>query len=168
MDAIREQKVYLEGSAHEVQVLTNYKNLIYFTTTKELNRRQVRQYETLSTFNFRILYVKGSENARADALSRKPEYLSNKTHESYTILRQDSNSLVLNQRQLAITGQEDTEKMWPGYANDPVVAEQRRQLGEGFAFTLGGTLLFQERIYVPTRDRIRFVKEFHGAMAHGH
>ena len=87
MDAIREQKVYLEGSAHEVLVLTNYKNLIYYTTTKELNRRQVRQYETLSTFNFRILYIKGSENARADALSKKPEYLLNKTHESYTILR---------------------------------------------------------------------------------
>ena len=58
--------------------------------------------------------------------------------------------------------------MWLGYANDPVVAEQRRQLGEGFAFTLGGALLFQERIYMPTRDRVRFVKEFHGAMAHGH
>ena len=122
MDAVREWKVYLEGSAYEVQILTDHKNLIYFTTTKELNRRQVRWYETLSTVKLRISYVKGTEIARADALSRKPEYLANKTHESHTVLRQDGDSLVVNQRQLATTSQA-AEKIWKGYANDPVVAE---------------------------------------------
>ena len=42
VDAFRQWKVYLEGSKHTVTVFTDYKNLIYFTTTKELNRRQVR------------------------------------------------------------------------------------------------------------------------------
>ena len=47
-------------------------------------------------YNFRIIYIKGTENARANALSRKPEYLSNKIYELRVILKQDSDSLVFN------------------------------------------------------------------------
>jgi hypothetical protein len=50
----------------------------------------------LALYNFRILYIKGLENAKADALSRKPEYLSNKTHKSQAILRADGDLLVFN------------------------------------------------------------------------
>ena len=49
----------------------DYKNLIGFLTTKELNQRQVRQVEILAEYYFEIQYIKGIENARADALSRK-------------------------------------------------------------------------------------------------
>jgi hypothetical protein len=35
--ALHEWRIYLEGSTFLVQVLIDYKNLIYFTTTKELN-----------------------------------------------------------------------------------------------------------------------------------
>ena len=83
-------------------MLTDHKNLIYFTTTKELNRQQVRWAETLASYNFIISYVKGTKNARADALSRKPEYHTNKTHESRAILREDGDSLVFNKPQLAL------------------------------------------------------------------
>jgi hypothetical protein len=55
----------------------------------------------LAIYNFKILYIKGNENARADTLSRKPEYLENKTYESYTIFRQEGDSLVFNSAQLA-------------------------------------------------------------------
>jgi hypothetical protein len=37
--AFQKWRVYLEGSKHTVKILTNYKNLTYFTTTKKLNRR---------------------------------------------------------------------------------------------------------------------------------
>jgi hypothetical protein len=57
----------------------------------------------LALYNFRILYIKGLENAKADALSRKPEYLSNKTHKSRAILKTDSDLLVFNKQQLAAT-----------------------------------------------------------------
>lgn len=98
MDAVREWKVYLEGAAHEIQILTDHKNLIYFTITKELNRRQVRWYETLFIIKLWISYVKGTENAWADALSRKLEYLANKTYESHIMLWKDGNLLVVNYR----------------------------------------------------------------------
>jgi hypothetical protein len=40
--AFQKWRVYLERSKHQIRVLTNYKNLTYFITTKALNRRQVR------------------------------------------------------------------------------------------------------------------------------
>jgi hypothetical protein len=35
-------RYYLEGARYTVSVFTDYKNLIYFTTTKQLTQRQVR------------------------------------------------------------------------------------------------------------------------------
>ena len=81
--------MYLEGSKHTVQVFTDYKNLVYFTTSKELNRRQVRWYEEMATFNIRISYRKGSENDRADALSRRTDYMKGETKQKQAILQLD-------------------------------------------------------------------------------
>ena len=65
--AFQEWQVYLEGSKYPVEVYTDHKNLLYFTTTKQLNRRQVRWSELLSAHNFKISYRKGNDNAKADA-----------------------------------------------------------------------------------------------------
>ena len=54
-------------------IKTDYKNLIRFLTTKELNRRQVKWVEMLVKYYFKIKYVKGIDNIRADILSRKIE-----------------------------------------------------------------------------------------------
>jgi hypothetical protein len=45
--------------------------------TKVLNRRQIRWSETLSVYNFKIFYKKGSDNMKADALSRQADYAQN-------------------------------------------------------------------------------------------
>ena len=84
--AFQQWKVYLEGSRHQVSVLTDHKNLIYFTSTKVLNRRQVRWAEELARFNYKITYQKGSENNRADALSRRNDYIQDKKPISHAIL----------------------------------------------------------------------------------
>lgn len=148
--------------------MTDHKNLIYFTTTKELNRRQVRWSETLAQFNFRISYVKGTENARADALSRKPEYLSNKTHPSHAILKAEGDGLVYNVRQLAVIERMGTSALEDlireGYKGD-LMAETE---GPDFSKNNQGLILFQGRIYIPSSVRKAFVTEFHGLPAHGH
>jgi hypothetical protein len=38
MEAFKEWRVYLEGATLLVKVLIDHKNLLYFTTTKQLNR----------------------------------------------------------------------------------------------------------------------------------
>ena len=45
--AFRQWCNYLEGSAHVILVLSDHKNLRYFTTTKQLTCRQVRWSEYL-------------------------------------------------------------------------------------------------------------------------
>ena len=44
-----------------------------FLTTKKLNQKQVRWAEILAEYYFKIEYVKGIDNVRADALSKKAE-----------------------------------------------------------------------------------------------
>ena len=71
--ALEEWRPELQGTTEPFEVITDHKNLEYFTTTKALNQRQVRWSEFLSQFNFRIIYRPGSKAIRPDALSRKPE-----------------------------------------------------------------------------------------------
>jgi hypothetical protein len=40
--AFQDWRVYLEGSPHQIRVISDHKNLEYFLTSKQLNRRQAR------------------------------------------------------------------------------------------------------------------------------
>ena len=71
--ALEEWRPELQGTQEPFEVITDHKNLEYFTTTKALSQRQVRWSEFLSQFNFRIVYRPGSRAVRPDALSRKSE-----------------------------------------------------------------------------------------------
>ena len=67
--AFKTWRTYLEGAQHTVLVKTDHKNLTFFTTTKELTRRQARWAEILLQYDFRIVHCKGTENGQADTLS---------------------------------------------------------------------------------------------------
>ena len=54
-------------------VITNYKNLEYFTTRRLLSERHVRWADTLSMYNLTFVYRPRKVNGRADAMSRKEE-----------------------------------------------------------------------------------------------
>ncbi|KAL2010988.1 hypothetical protein VTN00DRAFT_3706 [Thermoascus crustaceus] len=56
MAAVREWRHYLEGAKHQVMIYCNHKNLAYFTTSKELTRRQVRWAEELAPYDIKITY----------------------------------------------------------------------------------------------------------------
>jgi hypothetical protein len=67
-----EWRLELEGAKHPIKVLTDYRNLEYFMTTKLLNRRQTRWSEYLSCFNFKIMFRPGRAGAKPDTLTRQP------------------------------------------------------------------------------------------------
>lgn len=50
--------------------VTDYKGLIHLLNQKNLSGRQARWLEKISSFDFEVVYVPGSENVVADALSR--------------------------------------------------------------------------------------------------
>jgi len=61
---------YLEGSASAIDIVTDHKNLEYFSTTKILTHRQARWSEYLSQFNLIIRFRPGCLGAKPDALMR--------------------------------------------------------------------------------------------------
>ena len=73
VEAFKTWRHYLEGSRHEVFVLTNHNNLRQFMDTKSLSSRQVRWAQELSCYHFQIDYHQDKANGAADALSRYPQ-----------------------------------------------------------------------------------------------
>ena len=76
--AFQEWRSELEGSAHQVQVWCDHRNLQYFRTARMLNDRQARWSDFLSRFDLVIKYFPGRQNVEADALSRRHQ---DDTHE---------------------------------------------------------------------------------------
>ena len=69
-EAFKTWRHYLEGSGDPIDVVTDHKNLEYFSTTKILTRRQVRWLEYLHTFNMVIRFRPGKLGAKPDAITR--------------------------------------------------------------------------------------------------
>jgi len=75
VDCFKQWRHYLEGAQHQVELLSDHANLVWFMTTKVLSRRQVRWAEWLASIDFRVTYRAGKLNEAADAASRRPDYL---------------------------------------------------------------------------------------------
>jgi transposase InsO family protein len=84
--ALEHWRIYAE-SCSDLIIFSDHKNLVNFTTTKTLNRRQVRWAELLGQHKFKIVYTPGKENGRADALSRRPDIAGTKEITKSTILK---------------------------------------------------------------------------------
>ena len=70
---LKEWKAFLYSTTELFKVVIDYKNLTGFLTTKELNQRQVKQVKELAEYYFKIKYIKGTENAKVNVLSKKIE-----------------------------------------------------------------------------------------------
>ena len=78
VEAFKTWRHYLEGSQHEVLVLTNYNNLRRFMDTKSLSSKQVSWAQELSRYHFRIDYRQGKSNGAANTLFRYPQQSAEK------------------------------------------------------------------------------------------
>ncbi len=173
VDSFKQWRVYLEGPRHQVQVYTDHKNLLYFTTTKVLNRRQVRWSEELSSYNFQIQYRKGSENSKADALSRRADHMADRPQVNQAILQENPDGSIVYNRQNAATlriDNRDLEKRVKlELAKDSVAQDIIENIEDNADFEVtNGILTFQGLIYVPTRCRQEVIDDHHKSMVHGH
>ncbi|KAL0164855.1 hypothetical protein M9458_040608, partial [Cirrhinus mrigala] len=71
--ALEEWRHWLEGAEHPFTVLTDHRNLEYLRSAKTLNHRQARWALYFTRFRFQVTYRPGSQNTKADALSRVHE-----------------------------------------------------------------------------------------------
>jgi len=159
--ALKEWRAFLQGTEGPFVVKTDHKNLTGFLTTKELNRRQVRWAEMLAEYHFEIQHTKGTDNARADALSRKAE-LQNDEKPSGAMLRKDDDGLIrYNHPKIAATqeGQihESPESDWTQKIREAQSEDPDSEQYEN-----------REATYVPRSIAEEFIKEFHEGMTQGH
>ncbi len=104
IQCFKEWRHYLVGVNHKIKVYTNHKNLTLFLTIKDLNKRQIRWYETLTDYDFKIIYHKGSENRRADTLSWREDLKSEEQVDNTPLLRKTKDgNLMLGTREISVT-----------------------------------------------------------------
>jgi transposase InsO family protein len=179
-----EWRPHLEGSAHPITVLTDHRNLEYFMSTKNLNRRQARWSEFLSRFDFKIQYRPGKAGGKPDALTRRSEDLPKGGDERLRNMEQlvikpfNLSSLLLYADNLPVP---DLENLWTtAYEEDPfpnAVLESLNQHARSHpkvsladCSRRGDRLLFRDRLWVPNYDplRLEILRTHHDIPAAGH
>ncbi|MCU1441842.1 MAG: hypothetical protein JWP85_2839, partial [Rhodoglobus sp.] len=190
VSAFKQWRHYLEGPNQTVLVYTDHRNLEYFSTTKNLNRRQARWAESMAEFDFKIIYRPGTKNGKADALSRRPEY---RLEGGGTLGKQPVDTFfkpgqlvdeefMVSAVSLASKGAIDWSKNFLDHvrqaaSGDPLWVglkervENGERLGEMKDFEAkDGLLLFKNRLYIPADDRIkiRIAEAEHDSKVAGH
>ncbi|SPC67056.1 uncharacterized protein UHOD_11464 [Ustilago sp. UG-2017b] len=174
---------YLEGAKFQVQVLTDHRSLEYFTTTKQLNRRQARWSELLADFDFVIQYRPGAQAGLPDALTRRSDM---RPMDRGLLLMREHNPdnfqtlLKPHQLQLAATGtltvkSDITDKIHDALPRDPWTSSLLEQvhlgsLPTGFAINSMNLLTYQDLVVVPDVDDLRLliVQDRHDSPSAGH
>ena len=70
VEALKVWRHWLEGAKHPFLIWTDHRNLEYIRQAKRLNPRQARWAMFFTRFVFTLSYRPGSQNIKADALSR--------------------------------------------------------------------------------------------------
>ncbi|SLM33895.1 hypothetical protein LPUS_02498 [Lasallia pustulata] len=73
VEAIHHWRYYCQGARHPIVVLTDHANLVWFMTTPNLTRRQLKWAEKLAEYDFNVTYREDKKNP-ADSLLRRPDY----------------------------------------------------------------------------------------------
>ncbi|KAI2659133.1 Transposon Tf2-9 polyprotein [Labeo rohita] len=140
--ALEEWRHWLEGACNPFVILTDHKNLEYLRSAKVLNHRQARWALFFTRFDFTINYRPGSQNLKADALSR--------IHEPNQAIHPPESILPASLIVAPVTWDVMTE-ITEAQAQDPPPAECPDNL-----------------TYVPAVLRSRILSEVHTAPSSGH
>ena len=127
----------------------------------------------MSQYNFRIHYQKGSENAKADALSRQADYLQDKLVVSHAILWEDEQENMSFNRQFNLTIRvEDNvfeNEIRKALENDKLAQQVLQNIRDHESFKKEkGLLLFQGLVYVPVSLQQKLIEESHFNKTHSH
>ena len=76
VEALMHWKHLLEGAKFPIKIYSDHRNLTYFLKKQNYSNRQLNWRTGLSYFDYQIIPIKGKENSRADALSRRHEAIS--------------------------------------------------------------------------------------------
>ena len=186
VQALKEWRRYLRGSGQHFKVLTDHKNLIRFTTTKELTDRQIRWSELLSGFEFKIEFRPGKEGGKPDALTRRKADMPQEGDERLTqkeriLLPKEKYFDTRIQEMETITfGTDNEREISNESAKDKEIQMIKGQLDKGNKQMKGvalglcqwkdGYLWHQGKIWIPNSEGIRtnLIRRHHDILQAGH
>ncbi len=173
VNSFKQWRVYLKEFKHQIQVYTDHKNLLYFTITKVLNRRQIKWSKKLSSYNFQIQYRKKSKNLKINVLSRRADHMTDRSQVNQTILQQNQNDFIVYNKQNAATLRiynRDLEKRIKlELAKNSVAQNIIENIADNANFEITNEILiFQDLIYVSTRCRQEIIDNYHKSIIHKH
>lgn len=164
IEALRKWRSYLQGARHKVVILSDHRNLQFFTTSKEFTRRQARWYDKIKEYDIIIKYCKGTENSWADALSRRPD-LMEKSNEKATLFRNTKDGMVLQKQTLNATIVEAPE---PAIWEKIREAQKQDTYAHNISKETGQLVTINGLVYVPRSMRNEVMKLNHDAPSAGH
>ena len=169
----KEWKIYLKKFKYQIQIFTDHKNLLYFTTIKVLNQRQIRWSKKLSKYNFKIIYRAENKNFKADAFNKKSDYFEKIEEPNEAILKKSINqSLNYNTKYIITISsvQHDNallKEIKKKQINDRNCQKWVKKQPE--EVTIRDKILhFQGLIYVPISLRSKMIREHHNPRIYEH
>ena len=99
-EAFKIWRHYLEGPAYPIDVVMDYKNLEYFSTTKVLTQRQAQWPEYLFQFNLVIRFRPGHLGTKPDTLTRQWDIYPKEENTGYVTVNPHNFKLIFTQEQL--------------------------------------------------------------------
>jgi len=175
VDSLEHYRHMFEGLGQTITIYSDHHNLLWFTETKIYNRRQARWAEKLSKYNFVIHFRPGIQGGKPDALSRRPDYVSeNSIREPSPVLKPgqlaapEVNSVeeeVGDVRGDANLRQSIVEAL----ARDPIASAHLESPANGFSGE-EGLLLKDGVVYVPGDNgiKLRILQGCHDGKTAGH
>ena len=119
-EAFKIWRHYLKGLAYPIDVVTDHKNLEYFSTTKVLTQRQVWWSKYLSQFNLVIRFHSGHLGTKLDALTRRWDVYPKGGNTGYATVNPHNFKYIFTQEQLVASIQA-TVLLFPSFHAATVV-----------------------------------------------
>src|ERR1700759_172817 len=181
--ALEEWRHFLEGANHPVDIRTDHKNLEYFMSARNLNRRQARWSIYLARFDFTLQHIPGKSMGKPDGLSRRSDHGSGKEdNREITLIRPEM--LVINALETFRLKGEESEFLRlirdanrAGQHEDLVAnaVKSLRSLGGRSAHANewsedNDVIYHRGKVYVPNVDSLRrkIVAKCHNSLVGGH
>lgn len=183
VDSFKLWRHYCEGSQLPVKVYTDHRSLEYFTTSKQLNRRQARWSELLGDYHFQIIYRPGLQGTKPDALTRRRDVHTNHRGSSLDIQENPQNyqQLIKTDQYLGSLGtcmditSPLKSRLTAGLQADASATElleKAKSPSDEHPFTLDGEGCLQHRsqYYVPDANdlRLEITRLHHDTLLAGH
>jgi len=170
---------FLEGAKIKFEIWTDHKNLEYFMTSQNLNRRQARWALYLSRFDFVLKHVPGTKMGKADGLSRRSDWEKGAEgdNEDEVLLKPEWIKSV-RVGEVIVEGVDILERIKRSKARDDEVIKAVEEMKKAGVKMLrdeewreeDGLMLKEGKVYVPKDEalRVEIIRLHHDTPIGGH